>query len=110
MKSKAIMFLCTVAFTLATTTPALAGPERNPDVMAADAVVMRPALFAATVLGGAIFLVSLPATAFSKSVKSSAHTLVVNPAKATFTRPLGDFNYYDVPANGTERLQTTGHY
>jgi hypothetical protein len=28
----------------------------------------------------------------SGSVKETAHTLVVEPAKATFTRPIGDFS------------------
>lgn len=66
--------------------------------MAADAVIMRPAMFAATVVGSAIFVVTLPVAALSKSVKSTAHALVVVPAQATFTRPLGDFNYYDSPS------------
>jgi hypothetical protein len=44
------------------------------------------------VLGSAIFVVSLPVTAISKSVKKTADTLVVKPANATFTRPLGDMD------------------
>jgi hypothetical protein len=62
-------------------------------VVAADALVMRPLLFATTVAGSAIFLVCLPVAAISKSVKSTAQALVVTPAKATFTRQLGDFDY-----------------
>jgi hypothetical protein len=38
-----------------------------------------------------VFVVALPFAAASGSVKETADTLVVAPAKATFTRPLGDF-------------------
>jgi hypothetical protein len=86
---------------LATATPTMAGPQPNPDVVCADALVMRPVLFAATVAGSAIFVVTLPFAALSKSVKSTAHALVVAPAEATFTRPLGDFDYHETPADQT---------
>jgi hypothetical protein len=36
--------------------------------------------------------VSLPIAAASRSIRSTANTLVVSPAQATFTRPLGDFS------------------
>ncbi len=98
MQIKPITLLCTAAICLATTTPALAGSERTPDMVAADAVVMRPALLAATIVGSAAFLVSLPVAAASKSVKSTANSLVVAPARATFKRPLGDFDYHEKPS------------
>jgi hypothetical protein len=97
MKNKTITFLCAAALGVAAATPGFAGQSPGADEVAADAVVMRPALFAATVLGSAIFVVSLPAAAISHSVKSSAHTLVVAPARATFKRPLGDFHYNPAP-------------
>ena len=100
MKTKGIIIVCTTAICLATTSPAFAAVHRNPDVVAADAVVMRPALFAATVVGSAIFVVTLPAAALSKSVKSTAHALVVAPARATFKRPLGDFDYTPAETEG----------
>jgi len=56
-------------------------------------------LFAATVVGSAVFVVTLPFAALSKSVKSTAHALVVVPAEATFSRPLGDFDYHDSPSD-----------
>jgi hypothetical protein len=59
---------------------------------AADALVVRPACLAATVVGSAVFVVALPAALISKSVKKTANTLVVKPANATFTRPLGDLD------------------
>jgi hypothetical protein len=99
MKTKAITVLCSTAIILATASPTLAAPAHDPDVVAADAVLMRPALFAATVVGSAFFVVALPFAAISKSVKSTAHALVVVPAEATFTRPLGDLDYHEPPAN-----------
>ena len=99
MKTKAITIICAAAMILATATPALAGPQRDPDVVCADAVILRPALFAATVVGSAVFVVTLPFAALSKSVKSTAHALVVAPAEATFTRPLGDFDYHETPSD-----------
>jgi len=97
MRMKSITVLSVAAMICATVTPAFAGPQRDPNVVAADALLMRPVLFAATVAGSAIFVVALPFAAISKSVKSTAHALVVAPAEATFTRPLGDFDYHDSP-------------
>ena len=98
MKTKVITTVCAAAIGLATTTPAFAAPEREAAVVAADAVIMRPALFAATVAGSAIFVAILPIAAISKSIKSTAQALVVAPAKATFTRELGDFDYESNPS------------
>jgi hypothetical protein len=93
MKTKAITVVCATLMGLATATPTFAGAVPEPAVAAVDAVIMRPALLATTVVGSAIFVVALPFTAISRSIKSSAQSLVVAPAKATFTRPLGDFDY-----------------
>jgi hypothetical protein len=97
MKTKALTILCAATTVLATATPAFAGCEPEPEAVAADAVFMRPALFVTTVAGGAIFVVALPIAAISRSIKSTANALVVAPAKATFTRPLGDFGYGPTP-------------
>jgi hypothetical protein len=59
---------------------------------ATDALVVRPACLVATVVGSAVFIVALPFAAASKSVKKTADMLVVKPANATFTRPLGDMD------------------
>jgi hypothetical protein len=101
---KPIIILCAAAMSLATVTPTLASPQPDPDVVCADALIMRPALFAATVVGSAVFVVTLPIAALSKSVKSTAHALVVAPAKATFIRPLGDFDDHQVPSDQTDAV------
>ncbi len=89
--------LCAATIGLATTTPALASCEPDPAVATADAIIVRPALFATTVAGTAVFVVTLPFSAISKSIKPAARALVVAPAKATFARPLGDFDYPTTP-------------
>jgi hypothetical protein len=63
----------------------------SPEAIFADVVLVRPMAFAATIIGTAVFLVALPVAAISKSVQPTANALVVKPAQATFTRPLGDF-------------------
>jgi hypothetical protein len=60
--------------------------------MTADLVLARPLGLAATVLGGAIFIVGLPFEALSGDVSGPARRLIVEPAKFTFTRPLGQMD------------------
>ena len=91
MKNKIVSVLCGTILGLGTATPALA--HTDPDQAFFDAVLGRPVGFAATIVGGAVFVVSLPFTAASGSIKSSADSLVGKPGRFTFTRPLGDFSY-----------------
>ncbi len=72
-------------------TPTAASDYSSLDVVA-DVFLVRPGCFVATILGSAIFVVALPVAALSGSVHSTAHTLVVIPAKATFSRPVGDMD------------------
>ena len=72
--------------------PAHALEDQSPEAIVADTFVGRPACFCATVVGTVCFVVSLPFAALSKSVDKAAENLVAKPAKATFTRPLGDFS------------------
>lgn len=89
MKTKLLTALCAIAL-LCTATPASANDDKSLDVVA-DVGLVRPGCLLATVGGTALFVLTLPFAAASKSVKKTAHTLVTMPAKATFTRPLGDF-------------------
>ncbi len=95
MKTKVLAGLCSAALSLTTVTPALADRTPDPAATAADAILARPLGLATTVAGSAIFLVSLPIAATSRSIGSTAHSLVLKPAAFTFTRPLGDFSYGD---------------
>jgi hypothetical protein len=91
MKIKQLYACCLAGLTLTTTFPASAAS--NPDAAFFDAVLGRPVGLAATAVGGAVFVISLPFTAASGSIKSSADSLVGKPGRFTFTRPLGDFSY-----------------
>lgn len=70
---------------------ASAAPEDSGAAIATDVLIARPACLAATALGSVAFVLALPFAAITKSVGRTADALVVTPAKATFTRPLGDF-------------------
>ena len=91
MRDKLLTAICVVAvgFSTVATSSGKEGPS-NPMEKAADALVVRPACLVATVAGSAVFVLALPWAAIPKSVKKTANALVVKPANATFTRPLGD--------------------
>lgn len=59
--------------------------------MVGDIILVRPLGIAATVIGGALFVVSLPFSALGGNTKEAYQTLVVEPAKLTFKRPIGEF-------------------
>lgn len=58
--------------------------------MLVDGVLVRPLGLGATVAGAAIWVVTLPFSALGGNVKEAANTLVVDPARFTFNRPLGE--------------------
>ena len=89
MKTKLITAVCALAiFSMGANTASAASDDDLK--VAADTLVVRPVCLAATVVGSALFVVSLPIAAISRSIKKTAHVLVVVPGKATFTRRLGD--------------------
>ena len=73
--------------------PIAAQKEVTAEAMLVDVIVLRPFGIAATVLGAAVFVVSLPFTLPTRSVDKAAQRLVVDPAKFTFARPLGYMPY-----------------
>ncbi len=60
-------------------------------VAAADVAIARPVGLVSLVIGTAFFIVAMPFAVTSGSVGSTADTLVGEPFRFTFTRPLGDF-------------------
>jgi hypothetical protein len=58
--------------------------------MMADAFLMRPFMLVGTVVTTATFIVTLPFSLLGGNVGDSAQKLVVEPAKYTFVRPLGE--------------------
>lgn len=92
MNAKLVTAICVLAICLGSVASSGASENSGPMTVAADAVLIRPACFVATAVGSVFFVISLPVAAMSKSVKKTANTLVVKPANATFTRPLGDMD------------------
>ena len=92
MKAKLVTTVCVLVVTLGSIASSSTSEHSGPLTVATDAVVIRPACFVATVLGSAMFVVALPVAVLSKSVKKTADTLIAKPAKATFTRPIGDMD------------------
>jgi hypothetical protein len=89
MKTKLLTAFCVIAIGACSVNMCRA--DETADAVG-DAVVLRPLGFCATVIGGVLFVVTLPFTAGAKDgIAKSAHVLVEKPAKATFQRPLGDF-------------------
>jgi hypothetical protein len=59
-------------------------------MMALDLALARPIGLGATVLGTVVFLVGLPFELLAGNVSDPARKLIVEPARFTFTRPLGE--------------------
>lgn len=60
--------------------------------MTADAILVRPLMLVATILGTGVFLVSLPFSALGGNTGEAGQTLVVTPFNSTFLRCLGCSN------------------
>jgi hypothetical protein len=90
MKRKLLTVLCVCLMSLGGVNTSRASDDHAVAVIA-DVTLVRPGCFIATVIGSACFVVALPFAAVSGSVKETADALVVQPAQATFTRPVGDF-------------------
>jgi hypothetical protein len=58
--------------------------------MLVDAAVARPLGLGATVVGTAIWIVTLPFSALGGNIDDAASELIIKPARFTFIRPLGE--------------------
>ena len=65
--------------------------ERSGEKMTVDILLLRPAGLLATAGGALIFVISVPFSALGGNTKESYEELVIEPARYTFKRPLGDF-------------------
>jgi hypothetical protein len=61
--------------------------------MVLDAVVLRPIGMATTVVGSAVYVISLPFSLLGGNEAEVREHLVNEPARYTFKRPLGDVEY-----------------
>lgn len=59
------------------------------EAILADGLILRPAGVLATLVGTVAFVVTLPFSIPTRSVDKAAQKLVVDPARYTFVRPLG---------------------
>ena len=61
----------------------------SPITMVADAVMVRPVLLGATILGAGLYVVTLPITLIGGNSEEAGRNFVITPFKATFVRCLG---------------------
>lgn len=62
------------------------------EAMTFDLFIMRPLSLVGTVAGTAVYLVALPFNLLTLNLVEPGRRLVVEPAKYTFTRDLGDLD------------------
>jgi hypothetical protein len=87
--SKVVVTLFVAIALIAASGPVFGGDAED---IPADVLIVRPLTLVGTVLGTALFVVALPFSIPSGSVKMTAKKLIVEPFKFTFTRPLGEFD------------------
>lgn len=65
--------------------------EEEPSALAmtTDAVFVRPAMLGITLVGSAVYVVSLPFSLLGGNAAEAGETLVLKPAETTFIRCLG---------------------
>lgn len=88
-----IVVLLTLCFLCLNSTAAFAQIDDGL-IVVGDVVISRPVGIVVTIVGGALFVASLPFALPSGSVKETADVLVKQPFRFTFTRPIGDFKEY----------------
>ena len=88
-----LLFTWAASPALAKEKQSITGEDRNAVSMMFDLVILRPLGLAATVIGTAFFVVSLPFSILGGNTGEAAKKLMVEPAKYTFTRPLGAEDY-----------------
>src|SRR5574341_750177 len=65
------------------------GGDVSAEAILVDGLVLKPAGVLATLVGSAAFVVTLPFSVPTRSVDKAAQKLIVDPARYTFIRPLG---------------------
>jgi len=65
------------------------------EAMVADALIARPIGLVTTVVGSAVYVVSLPFSLLGGNEQQAREKLVKEPSAFTFKRPLGEFESLD---------------
>jgi hypothetical protein len=92
---RALVALSCVAL-VAGSTPALAENIATSDdgaAMLGDLFIVRPISLVGSILGAAVWIVTLPFTLTTQSTDEAARELLGKPLEYTFNRPLGDFDH-----------------
>ena len=95
LKKRSLVLVLLIAFSLTTMSIPAMAEDSVPDAMSmiGDFVILRPLGIAATAVGCALFVVTLPFTVWSsKRVRATGNNFVVLPGKVTFVRPLGELS------------------
>ena len=97
MKLKTFLTAAAIAAAAALASPAHAYDQVIDDTPSAEAMtfdllIVRPLGLAGTIVGTAVFLVALPINLLTFNFVDPARRLVVEPAKFTFVRDLGDLD------------------
>jgi len=97
MKVRFVSIVIVVVLFFVSSRPAAADASYGSDsglgsggAVAADALVVRPLCFVVMIGGIALFAVTLPISAISRSAGKCANALIVVPARQTFVRKMGD--------------------
>jgi len=86
----AVLLVCATSLVHAAEDSYMARTEDvSAETIIVDGLLLRPGGLVATVVGTAVFVVTLPFSIPTKSVDRAAQKLIVDPAKYTFVRPLG---------------------
>ena len=87
----AVLFLCATSLVHAAENSYMVKDrgDVSAEAILVDGFVLKPAGVMATLLGTVAFVVTLPFSLPTQSVDKAAQKLVVDPAKYTFVRPLG---------------------
>ena len=86
----AVLFLGTTSLVQAAEDSYTARTEDvSAEAIIADGLLLRPGGTVATLVGAAVFVITLPVSIPTKSVDKAAQKLIVEPWKYTFVRPLG---------------------
>lgn len=109
MKSTWFKLVSVLALAAAFSIPARSARANDAGSITADILVGRPLCLVATIVGGAVFVLALPVAATSGSIDGTAEALVLKPARATFTRPLGDFDSQDFSAKKAKSQRLAHH-
>jgi len=93
---KLVIFLLLVSALILPPVTAAAGEEYYSDLsdkagfMVADFLIIRPAGIVATAAGSIFYVLSLPFSIAGGNQPEAYQKMVVEPARYTFTRPLGE--------------------